>query len=70
MWNLVYGIQSRLRVHLGRSGHSQDNTKKLGKTPNIATEFAEIAEIAMVFLKIAKIAISLRKKNNNTLKCI
>jgi len=36
---------------------------KLGKTPNIATEFAEIAEIAMVFLKIAKIAISLRKKN-------
>ena len=34
-----------------------------GKTPNIATEFAEIAEIAMAFLKIAKIAISLSKKN-------
>ena len=32
-----------------------------GKTPNIATEFAEIAEIAMVFLKIAKIAIRLSK---------
>jgi len=32
-----------------------------GKTPNIATEFAEIVEIAMVFLKIA---ISLRKKKH------
>ena len=28
------------------------------KTSNIATEFAEIVEIAMVFLKIAKIAVS------------
>ena len=53
----------RTRTEHFRFGMYKFNEGNEGKTPNIATEFAEIAEIPMVFLKIAKIAISLRKKN-------